>query len=191
MLTHNLWTEKGLVNGTIGTVVNIFYDETKSSPEDLPFAIICKFDSYKGPYLDDNSKLIPISRIHPSWENKGNIDCTRQQFPLKLAFGITIHKSQGLTLDKVVINIGKKEFSAGLTYVALSRCRTFDNIMIEPFNFNRFLQIKTSKANKQRMNFWKTVCPVCPAIVGQNLENHQLSASIIISEPSPIFKIPW
>lgn len=39
------------------------------------------------------------------------------------SWAVTIHKSQGLTLDKVVIDVGKREFSCGLTYVACSRLR--------------------------------------------------------------------
>ena len=47
--------------------------------------------------------------------------CSQLQLPLKLALGVTIHKSQGLTLDKVVIDTGKKEFSAGLTFYKLCK----------------------------------------------------------------------
>ena len=52
---------------------------------------------------------------------------TRKQFSLKLAYAITIHKSQGLTLDLIVIDIGDCEFAAGIfeTYVVLTRVRRF------------------------------------------------------------------
>lgn len=57
------------------------------------------------------------------------------QFPLKLAWGITIHKSQGQTFDHVIINLGRKAFATGQTYVALSRCTSFKGITLKrPIN---------------------------------------------------------
>lgn len=52
------------------------------------------------------------------------------QFPLKLAWAMTIHKSQGKTFDKVVIDMGSGAFAHGQSYVALSRCRTLDGITL-------------------------------------------------------------
>ena len=54
---------------------------------------------------------------------------TFTQYPLRLSWAITIHKSQGLTFDKVIIDAGQS-FAAGQVYVALSRCRTLEGIVL-------------------------------------------------------------
>ncbi|MFI5253542.1 MAG: ATP-dependent RecD-like DNA helicase [Bacteroidota bacterium] len=53
------------------------------------------------------------------------------QFPIKLAWAITIHKSQGKTFDKVIIDLGTGAFTHGQAYVALSRCKTFEGIQLK------------------------------------------------------------
>jgi len=54
-----------------------------------------------------------------------------EQFPVKLGYAVTIHSSQGLTLDEAIIDIGDRQFVNGLFYVALSRVRSFDGIHIK------------------------------------------------------------
>ena len=67
----------------------------------------------------------------------------RQQFPLKLAWAITIHKAQGLTLNDVWLYLGPSEKAAGLTYVALTRVRTLiSNLVIEPMSYERLGSLK-------------------------------------------------
>ncbi len=61
-----------------------------------------------------------------------------KQFPVALAWAITIHKSQGLTFDKIVIHAART-FSPGMLYVALSRCTSLDGIISETFIDKRFI----------------------------------------------------
>ena len=143
MLTSNLWVEVGLVNGAMGTVEAICY--LRDTPPHLPVAVMIRFDHYTGPTMHDGT--VPITPMRRTWSSSGG-QCSRLQLPLKLAWAVTIHKSQGLTLDKVVIDVGKKEFSCGLTFVACSRVRKLTDILFTPpFPLQRL----TSIANSQRL----------------------------------------
>lgn len=87
----------------------------------------------------DDGRVITV--IEEAWNNsrygidekngeiREIVEGTFKQFPIKLAWAITIHKSQGLTFDHVVIDAAKA-FTHGQTYVALSRCRTFQGIVL-------------------------------------------------------------
>ncbi|KAK3908319.1 ATP-dependent DNA helicase [Frankliniella fusca] len=125
MLRSNLWTEGGLVNGCIGYVEDVLY--CNEIDEEYPSIIMVKFDSYFGPTLSNG--CVPITRITRSW-TVNNIHCTRYQFPLTLAYAITIHKSQGLTLSKCVLHFDCAEIMSGIFYVSMSRVREKTDLMI-------------------------------------------------------------
>ena len=67
---------------------------------------------------------------------------------LRLCWAITIHKSQGLTLDKAVIDLGPKEACTGLTFVCLSRAKTLVDLMVEPMSFDRIGNLGNSSTMK-------------------------------------------
>ena len=141
MLRVNLWTERGLVNGALGTVMDILYEAGKRPPADQPIAILVKFDKYTGPTFPETPDWFPIVPITKHFTDK-NVSCTRTQFPLSLAWSVTIYKSQGLTMDRVVVDIGNTEMQSGITYVALTRVRTLDNIVFNPpFNLQRLQKL--------------------------------------------------
>ncbi|XP_059068714.1 uncharacterized protein LOC131859171 [Cryptomeria japonica] len=111
MLTSNLWIQVGLVNGALGYVQKIVY-KTGSAPPNLLTYVMVDFDNYLGlPFEDHHPNTIPIIAIQ-----KGRT----LQLPLRLAWALTIHKSQGLTLPKTTIDIGPRE-RTGLIFVAVSR----------------------------------------------------------------------
>jgi len=86
--------------------------------------------SYRGPtewYRNDGVPIVPIVPSVAQWEKNGR-HCSRKQFPLCLAYAISIHKSQGITLRKVVIELGLFEFCRGLSFVAISRARAITDI---------------------------------------------------------------
>lgn len=134
MLQTNLWVAGGLNNGSSGTVRYIVYAPDRRPPS-LPLFILVEFDNYQGSYLIRN--LLPIVPISRSW-NDGNVTRCHQQFPLPLAYFMTIHKSQGLTLPRIKIDISKQEKAIGLTYVAMSRVRNLsDFVFLKSYNRDR------------------------------------------------------
>uniref|UniRef100_A0A1X7SMV1 ATP-dependent DNA helicase n=1 Tax=Amphimedon queenslandica TaxID=400682 RepID=A0A1X7SMV1_AMPQE len=115
MLRCNVNVEKGLVNGALGTVQAI--SETR---------ITVKFDRITDP--------CEIEKVKRKFMVMKNVFVYRSQFPLILAFAVTIHKCQGLSLDNAIIDLSENVFSAGMAYVALSRVRTLSGVHLTCFN---------------------------------------------------------
>ena len=108
MLSSNMWTGQGLVNGSMGTIAAILY--RSGGPPDLPIVVVVRFDKYNGPTWG-GERFVSIALISRSWKT-GKRKMSQRQLPLRLAWSITVHKSEGLTLDRAVIDVGKKEFAA-------------------------------------------------------------------------------
>ena len=94
---------------------------------------------------------MPIAPIRCTWDGKSGV-CSRLQIPVRLTWAITVHKSQGLTLQKAMIDLGDREFAAGLSFVAISRVRTLEDILFKPFNFERLQRIKESRRLQERLD---------------------------------------
>ena len=93
----------------------------------LRFQTFIEFDNYSGPHF------VPISDVRYNWIPINILHCSRTQIPIRLAYALTIHKSQGQSLDKVVIDLGKWEKSLGITIVAIFRVITFKDLRIKSF----------------------------------------------------------
>ena len=109
-----------------------------------------RFDNYSGLTLPDQTA--PITSLRRTWFST-SAQCSRLQLPLKLAWAIMVHKAQGLTLHKVVIDVGRKEFCSGLTFVACSRVRQLDYLLfITPFPFQHLSNISNSTRLRERLD---------------------------------------
>ena len=149
MLTMNLWPTVGLCNGATGIIVDILY-QIGHEPPSLPIAVIVKFDGYRGrSFSDQQASLVPICPV--TVRANSNQCHERQQLPLRLAWAFTIHKSQGMTLQKAWADIGKSERTTGITYVAISRVKRLSSLVIEPMSFQRLCSIKMSPTFKYRL----------------------------------------
>lgn len=118
-------------------------------------AVLVDFSQYSGPpFLLERPKCIPIASITFEWDSK-----SRQQIPLQLRYAITIHKSQGQTLGKTVIDIGKSEMSSGCTFVALSRLKRLKDGILQPMSFER-LQYWQGQKNGRKDSWRKKVTTI-------------------------------
>ena len=105
MLLNNAWREAGLVNGATGKIHKIIYDEN-TKPPDLPRVVLTEIPQFKGQGLKGMGvdKIVPITPLTRTW-NENKTACSRTTFPLVPAYAITIHKSQGQTLDQILLDL--------------------------------------------------------------------------------------
>ena len=159
MLTSNLDIGNMLSNGTMGIVKGILYfndldptnlvdtDGTPLEREDIFLneipTVLVHFPSYLGPScLPNQEKVYPVSAITCTWKNSRKESQSRKALPLVASYGMTIHKSQGQTLKRVMIGLGQKE-TPGLTYTALSRVPDLS-----------LLTFKDNVSNERLQQFW-------------------------------------
>jgi hypothetical protein len=118
---HGRW-----INGSIGRIADI--DEEEDSPDvlwiELPDGEVVdviphKWEMYEFSYDKEASRILA--------ESVGSFT----QYPVRLAWAVTIHKCQGMTFERAVIDIGRGTFSHGQLYVALSRCTTLNGLVLK------------------------------------------------------------
>lgn len=155
MLLVNMDFDRGLINGSCG-VIQGFNDET----------INITFDN-------GVNANIPMHEFEYYYNDK--VVALRLQYPLKLAYGITIHKSQGMTLDKLVVDC-KRVFECGQVYVAMSRVKTLGGLYLRHFEPTQVL------ADNKVARFYRNIeeapalnLPDEPIFRGKSIEPQEFS----------------
>ena len=135
MLHRNIDTKAGLVNGALGVVLSITFEH-----------VTVQFDN-----MNESYKVEMVFMVMK------NFYVYRKQFPLILAYTVTIHKCQGLSLDCAIVDLSDEVFSAGIAYVALSiyRIRSLSGLYLSAFSPKSRLVSTTclKEVNRLRQTF--------------------------------------
>jgi len=131
MCAVNLDQEQGIINGSQGKVIGF---NSQNEP-------IVKF------FYKNIIRTISLHKwMNETYDNNGIL-----QLPLILSWAITIHKSQGISLECANINIGSNIFECGQSYVALSRVKSLEGLYIQGLDFTKI------KSNPKVIDFYKSI----------------------------------
>ena len=165
MLRRNIDTERGLVNGALGTVISVSAQCVK-----------VKFDQ--------SGESYEIEKVRSKFQVMKKFYVYRKQFPLILAYAVTVHKCQGLSLDCAIVDLSDAVFCAGMAYVALSRVRTLDGLHLIAFDPKSIMvSVKClSEINRLRQLYRKDLPPYdIPA--QKRAIKRKISVTCTIDEP--------
>uniref|UniRef100_A0AAY4BKL5 ATP-dependent DNA helicase n=1 Tax=Denticeps clupeoides TaxID=299321 RepID=A0AAY4BKL5_9TELE len=155
MLIRNLDVEDGLVNGTFGTIANIVTTTTEDGKPYVKVIALQLDNPTAGSKRKSKDNSVYVERLEEQTSIKS---VTRLQFPMKLAFGCTTHKVQGMTLTSAVVCL-KRTFEPGMAYVALSRTTSLEGLRIVNFDESKVYadeNIRTAMESMTRASFLDT-----------------------------------
>ena len=165
MLRRNLDTKSGLVNGAMGTVLSITSQH-----------VTVQFDHITQP--------CNIEMVKSKFMVMKNYYVYRKQFPLILAYAITIHKCQGLSLDCAIIDLSENVFSDGMAYVALSRVRSLSGLHLVAFHPKSIMVSINSLQETNRLRKQNTKLPLY-SLPTQSKTNRKRKLTSINDQPEP------
>lgn len=116
--------QRRYVNGTIGVIERL-------TPEQILVTIVDERGVVKRIEVEKAEWEMVEYALSSTGEIEPKVKGTYKQYPLRLAWAMTIHKSQGKTFERVIIHLGRGAFAPGQTYVALSRCTTLEGIVLK------------------------------------------------------------
>jgi len=131
MCTANIDLENGICNGSQGIIIDLI---GKNRTPNIRFT---------------NGIEMVLSKHH--WQSVDHPIIALKQYPLQLAWALTIHKIQGATLNMAQIDIGTSIFEYGQTYVAMSRVKSLEGLYLSDFNPNKI------RANPKVIKFYKKI----------------------------------
>ena len=168
VLLHNLNTAQGLCNGTRGVIIG--YTQPNAHLIDQLLHAETRNEEARKAYMKMRMQKVPLFHfmsptgqrrtvpIGPhAWEqrvNNGTCKITRTQIPLAPAWALTVHKCQGMTLDKVVTDLGQV-FEEGMAYVALSRARSLNSLQVN--GLDAALRGNKIKASRKVLQYYKSM----------------------------------
>lgn len=130
------------INGTVGKILELSEESARVAIESGPFkseVVVEKGTWERVKYTwDKNLQRITTKTVG-----------TYTQLPFRLAWAVTIHKAQGLTLESVTIDLDRGTFENGQAYVALSRCRTMEGLSL-----SRPLRVDDIKLDENIIKFY-------------------------------------
>ena len=168
MITTNIDVTDGLTNGAMGTVTNVVIDQTTGKMS----VILVVFDSehagqetrYTSIYNSRNQNAVPVRQTQATFPvHKKSFQATRTQFPLALAWAVTIDTCQGLTLSEIVMDMtqARSKFKPEEAYVTFNRVKTLDKL--HKMNYTQKLIHVSEHVEKEMKRLRKNIMPRMPS----------------------------